>query len=226
LGFLVVELFLIITTFCGIIKKIFNFLKSSIWSNLINLILGVLSSTQQRYKVRSGYFIPIFFFLLLSNYFGQIPLVKAVTAYITVPVYFSGLLHIIVNFLAIFVFSFVLFLNFFVPAGIPAIMSPFLSIVEIISHVIKLFSLAIRLFANMFAGHVLLHILCQAAFKTLLIVALILIGVIGAISVSFIIQILELFICLLQTFVFVLLASIYIGELGHLVEEGPLQKIT
>ena len=49
----------------------------------------------------------------------------------------------------------------FVPSNVPVVLLPFLVIIEIISHVAKIFSLAIRLFANMMSGHVLLHILRQ-----------------------------------------------------------------
>ena len=220
--FFVIELIFVVLILLSLLQKFKTFFKKTFWLGLIYLVLGIISSTNQRYKTRAGYFIPIFLIILFSNYLGQIPIIKAVTAYISFPIYFSGVLHIIVNFLAIFAFSFILFLGFFVPAGMPAAMSPILCIVEAISHIIKLFSLAIRLFANMFAGHVLLHILCQAAFKTLLVVTLILVGIAGAISISFIIQILELFICFLQTFIFLLLASIYVGELSHLTDEGTL----
>merc|ERR1712110_545725 len=51
------------------------------------------------------------------------------------------------------------FYKMFVPSNVPVVLLPFLVIIEIISHVAKIFSLAIRLFANMMSGHVLLHIL-------------------------------------------------------------------
>ena len=47
----------------------------------------------------------------------------------------------------------------FVPSGVPVLLLPFLVIIEVISHIAKIFSLSIRLFANMMSGHVLLHIL-------------------------------------------------------------------
>ena len=47
----------------------------------------------------------------------------------------------------------------FVPSNVPVLLLPFLVVIEIISHIAKIFSLAIRLFANMMSGHVLLHIL-------------------------------------------------------------------
>merc|ERR1712137_1289176 len=51
------------------------------------------------------------------------------------------------------------FYKMFVPSNVPTLLIPFLFIIEIISHIAKIFSLAIRLFANMMSGHILLHIL-------------------------------------------------------------------
>lgn len=51
------------------------------------------------------------------------------------------------------------FLKNFLPAGTPLPMVPFLLIIEILSYFARVFSLAIRLFANLMAGHTLMHIL-------------------------------------------------------------------
>lgn len=97
----------------------------------------------------------------------------------------------------------------FVPSNVPPILLPFLVVIEIISHLAKIFSLAIRLFANMMSGHVLLHILIgfflQLAkknflfilFPTFLIMAIVL---------------LEYGITFLQAYVFVTLMAIYFEE--------------
>jgi F0F1-type ATP synthase membrane subunit a len=51
------------------------------------------------------------------------------------------------------------FLNLFLPSGTPFFISPFVIIIELISYVARLFSLSIRLFANIMAGHTLIKIL-------------------------------------------------------------------
>jgi ATP synthase subunit 6 len=56
------------------------------------------------------------------------------------------------------------FFSLFLPSGAPLIIAPFLVIIEIISYVARVFSLAIRLFANIMAGHTLLKILIGFAF--------------------------------------------------------------
>lgn len=105
------------------------------------------------------------------------------------------------------------FVKQFIPATTGPIV-PLLIVIEIFSYCIRPFSLSIRLFANMLAGHTLLHIL--ASFGTSLMkvdffVSLIMAGPIIAICV------LEFGIAFLQAYVFVVLVCIYLKEsfYGH-----------
>jgi len=52
--------------------------------------------------------------------------------------------------------------NLFVPRNVPSVMLPFVGFIELVSYVSRMLSLSIRLFANMVAGHALLHILTGA----------------------------------------------------------------
>lgn len=97
----------------------------------------------------------------------------------------------------------------FVPSNVPVVLLPFLVIIEIISHVAKIFSLAIRLFANMMSGHVLLHILTgfvlDLAKKNFLFIVF-------PIMLIMSIVVLEYGITLLQAYVFATLLAIYFEE--------------
>lgn len=97
----------------------------------------------------------------------------------------------------------------FVPQNVPVALIPFLVIIELISHIAKVFSLAIRLFANMMSGHVLLHILTgfvlDLAKKNFLFIIFPLILIMA-------IVLLEYGITLLQAYVFATLLSIYFEE--------------
>jgi len=97
----------------------------------------------------------------------------------------------------------------FVPSNVPVVLLPFLVIIEIISHVAKIFSLAIRLFANMMSGHVLLHILTgfvlDLAKKNFLFIVFPLMLIMS-------IVVLEYGITLLQAYVFATLLAIYFEE--------------
>jgi len=87
-----------------------------------------------------------------------------------------------------------------------------LIIIELISHTMRVLSLAVRLFANMFAGHVLIFILCSTI---LLAAANPFIPVFGAVIlkiVYLVIYSLEAFIAILQAYVFNALVGIYLTE--------------
>lgn len=81
--------------------------------------------------------------------------------------------------------------------------------IEIISHIAKAFSLAIRLFANIMSSHILLHIL--AGFTITIINFNIIIGLIPCLLIL-IIVFLELGIAFLQAYVFTVLLAIYFEE--------------
>lgn len=97
---------------------------------------------------------------------------------------------------------------------------PFLVIIEIISHIAKVFSLAIRLFANMMSGHVLIHILMGFLIKigkNSILIAIF--PMILIVAIFF----LEYGITFLQAYVFVTLVSIYFEENFSFSKEDELK---
>jgi len=89
---------------------------------------------------------------------GMIPGVVTVTSHLIFTMYLSLSFFICNNLIGIYYHKekyFVLFL----PDGVPKIIIPFLILIEYVSYFSRIFSLAIRLFANMMAGHILLKIL-------------------------------------------------------------------
>jgi len=97
-----------------------------------------------------------------------------------------------------------------VPHGIPIFVLPVMFIVEIIGLFTKPFALAIRLFANMTAGHIVILSLLGLIFilKT---------PFIAPISVAFalFIYLLEILVALIQAYIFTMLSSIFIGMAVH-----------
>jgi F-type H+-transporting ATPase subunit a len=73
-------------------------------------------------------------------------------------------------------------------------------------------SLAIRLFANIFAGHVLVTVLSTASFAAISTPALSGVGLFVLLPIIVAIQTLEVFICFLQAYVFSVLSVIYLNE--------------
>ncbi len=99
-------------------------------------------------------------------------------------------------------------LRTFLPKGIPYALAPLIVPIEMISFLSKPFSLTVRLVANMTVGHIMLKII--AGF----IVGL---GVLGAVPLLFDSAIIcfEIFISLLQAFIYTVLSCIYLGDAIH-----------
>ncbi len=99
-------------------------------------------------------------------------------------------------------------LRTFLPKGIPFALAPLIVPIEMISFLSKPFSLTVRLVANMTVGHIMLKII--AGF----VVAL---GVAGVVPVLFnsCIVCFEIFIALLQAFIYTVLSCIYLGDALH-----------
>lgn len=100
----------------------------------------------------------LFNFILISNFLGLFPYGFTMTGHLVVTLSLS-----VSAFISIVVFGFkkhkLNFLNIFVPSNVPKVLLVFLICIEVISYLIRPFSLAIRLFANMLGGHTLLNII-------------------------------------------------------------------
>ena len=96
----------------------------------------------------------------------------------------------------------------------PIALAPLLVPVEIIGLVAKTFALAVRLFANMVAGHVLLAVLLSFVGATYLALgAMAATGIgIAVVTTSILFNLLELFVAFLQAFIFAFLTTLFIGQ--------------
>lgn len=113
------------------------------------------------YLRKQQYFAVLFYLfavLLLANLIGLIPYSFTVTSSFVVT-FFIALMHFLgVN--AIFSSQYGMKgFGMFLPSGAPAAIAPFIVFIEAVSYVARVFSLSIRLFANMMSGHALLKIL-------------------------------------------------------------------
>jgi F-type H+-transporting ATPase subunit a len=153
-------------------------------------------------------FLTTFFFVLLSNLQGIVPFGYTITAQIFVTFFISFALNFGLLVLGFYLHG-LKFLNFFVPKDVEKFLLPLLVIIEVISYFIRSFSLSLRLFANMIAGHILLAItLSSFYFFTSISFFLFFFGS----FFSFFIIILEFAIAFLQSYVFLVLFSIYLND--------------
>lgn len=134
--------------------------------------------------------------------------------------------HLIITFSIAFVIFFALiiiaflnnkgqFVKYFVPSGVPLILKIFLVIIEILSFLIRPFSLSIRLFANMLAGHTLMNIFGSFAsyvFKTFSFIFII------PFIFCLLIVLLEFGVAIIQAYVFIILITIYMNDIMTIYE--------
>ncbi len=165
----------------------------------------------------------VFVFILFSNFMGMMPfgIVDAAHPF-TVTSQFT-----VTGVLAIISFSIVLIVGFwkhgfhffslFVPHGTPAPLLPLIVPIELISFLVRPFSLALRLFVAMIAGHILVDVFGYFIVNGINSGTALGWGI-SAISFVFIagVNALELLVCAIQAYVFALLTSLYINDAVHL----------
>lgn len=93
---------------------------------------------------------------------------------------------------------------------VPKIMYPFLYPLEIISSFVRLFSLAIRLFANILAGHILLGTILGfiVVYKNMMVAT-------ASLSFTVLMSLMEIFVAFLQAYIFTFLTAIFMGFAIH-----------
>ena len=151
----------------------------------------------------------LFMFILFGNLLGMVPYSFTFTSHIIVTFALALMVFIGVTILG-FVKHGVRFFSFFVPPGVSVLLWPLMIPIEIISYLSRPISLAVRLFANMLAGHTLLKVF--AGFVTALGVA----GVLPILAFVAALTGLELVIAVLQAYVFAILTCLYISDALHL----------
>ena len=177
-------------------------------------------------KKFAPYMFSLFFFILFANLIGVMPLAIlphlhtfAVTSHITVTAILAFFSFAIV--LAVGFYKHGLhFFSLFVPHGAPAWLMPVIIPVELVSFMVRPFSLGLRLFVAMTAGHILLEVFGSFAVQGLnagtagnpigwvvWIASFVMIVGVSA---------LELLVCAIQAYVFALLTSLYLHDAVHL----------
>jgi F-type H+-transporting ATPase subunit a len=158
------------------------------------------------------YLLTLFFFILTMNLLGLLPWGATATGNIAVTAALALMAFITIEVAGMRALGAKGYLQtiFYLPPGLPTALKPIMLIimtpVEIIGKLSKPFALAVRLFANMTAGHVLVLALIGLTFLFQSYV----VGI-GASVLATAIMLLELFVAFLQAFVFTLLTSVFIG---------------
>jgi len=157
----------------------------------------------------------IFLVILVSNLVGMIPFSYTVTSSFIWTFFVSLALFTGLNILGIYQHAYAIF-GFGVPTGSPLILAPLIAAVEFISYFSRIFSLSIRLFANMMAGHTLLKILIGFSWTMINSQALLAVVALLPWVVVTLVMALEFVISFLQAYVFVVLICLYIHDVVQL----------
>nr|QHN56421.1 ATP synthase F0 subunit 6 [Dohrniphora cornuta] len=152
-------------------------------------------------------FISLFSFILFNNFMGLFPYIFTSTSHLTLtlalafPLWLSFMLYGWIN------HTQHMFAHL-VPQGTPAILMPFMVCIETISNVIRPGTLAVRLTANMIAGHLLMTLMGNTGTSlSLVMVNLLIMGQIALL-------VLESAVSIIQSYVFAVLSTLYSSEVN------------
>lgn len=177
------------------------------------LVAAWVSNSGVQRKTTWSWVVVLFFVLVASNAFGLVPLFSAVTgqagttlglsiAFWTAVAY-AGMVRLGTR-----------FVKLFLPSGPSWPMAPVFVLLESISYSFRAISLGVRLWANMLAGHQLIHLVSALALVPALCLNILLGAPITVLTAGLLIALsgLEAVVCVLQSGVFCLLASFYLQE--------------
>ncbi len=150
----------------------------------------------------------LFMFVFFGNMLGMVPYSFTYTSHIIVT--FAMALAVFVGVTVIgFMKHGIRFLGFLMPTGIPVFMAPLIIPIEVLSYFTRPVSLALRLFANMTAGHTMLKVFAGFVFA---------LGVFGVVPLALVTALigLEFIIAFLQAYVFTILTCVYLNDALHM----------
>nr|YP_010411290.1 ATP synthase F0 subunit 6 [Megalocaria dilatata]URN72800.1 ATP synthase F0 subunit 6 [Megalocaria dilatata] len=149
-------------------------------------------------------FIALFFFIMVNNMMGLFPYIFTSSSHLVfslslaLPLWLSFMIY------GWFKNTYHMFAHL-MPQGTPPILMPFMVCIETISNIIRPGTLAIRLSANMIAGHLLMTLLGNTGPKVDMLIMLV-------ILIQLLLIILELAVAIIQSYVFTILSTLYSSE--------------
>ncbi|MFO0995633.1 MAG: F0F1 ATP synthase subunit A [Alphaproteobacteria bacterium] len=177
---------------------------------IANMIRDNVGSEGRRYF---PFIFTLFMFILFGNLLGLVPYSFTFTSHLAVTAALAIVVILGVTLVGLGLHG-LHFFSFFVPKGVPAVMLPLMVPIEIISYLSRPVSLAIRLFANMMAGHTMMKVF--AGFVITLGAATFGIGGLAPLAMNVALTAFELLVAFLQAYVFTVLTCLYLNDAIHL----------
>nr|YP_009229574.1 ATP synthase F0 subunit 6 [Hydropsyche pellucidula]ALT58525.1 ATP synthase F0 subunit 6 [Hydropsyche pellucidula] len=196
LFFIPLNYWLISNRYLYMFNLILNFLKLEI-NNLLKT---------KNFKGNSIFFISLFFMIFFNNFLGLYPYIFTSTSHLIFNLTFSLPIWLTLMFFGWINKTQNMFIHL-IPSGTPSILMPFMVLIETISNLIRPGTLAVRLTANMIAGHLLITLLSSnGPLLSNLMVMMIL-------FMELLLLILEMSVSIIQTYVFTILSTLYTSEI-------------
>jgi F-type H+-transporting ATPase subunit a len=184
------------------ISNIFEILIEFVREEIVKPAIG------KGYEGYMPYMLTLFFFVLLCNLFGLIPMPNLVvaTGNVMVTAALALISFVVIQYSGIKSHGFIGYFKSLVPSGIPVWILPIMVILETLGLFTKPFALCVRLFANMIAGHIVIFSLIGLIFIMHTIY-------VAPVSVGFtlFIELLELLVAFIQAYIFTMLTALFIG---------------
>jgi F-type H+-transporting ATPase subunit a len=151
-----------------------------------------------------SFFCSLFAFIFCANLLGLIPLFSAATGNVSVTAGLATIFMVVALGAVVKLRGARGLKAAFIPHGLPAALVPLMAVMEVISFFSRVFALTIRLFCNLLAGHIVIYSLLG------------LVLVFGwpafpAVAMAVLMYVFELFVALLQAYIFTLLSAIFMG---------------
>jgi len=185
---------------------------SSLYTFIFQMIEPYLESKTKYYF---PFFFYLFFFICFSNLVGIIPYSFTITSHLNFTFSLSFIVWWGIVLLGFYAFGLQFFGLFFAP-GVPFRLVPFLALIEMISFVFRAVSLALRLFANIVAGHILLDTVALFIYQlinpSMWQVKLSFLSLLPFV-LCLVLTCFELVVALLQAYIFVILSVIYLKDI-------------
>jgi len=151
----------------------------------------------------------LFIFVLFCNLLGMFPYSYTATSHVIVTFALAALLFVVIV-IAAFKKHGLKFLSIFMPSGTPLWLAPLLISIELFAYLARPVSLSIRLAANMTAGHTMMKVIAGFVIS---------LGYIGGwLPLLFLVMLtgFEIFVAILQAYIFTMLACVYLNDAVHL----------
>jgi F-type H+-transporting ATPase subunit a len=181
------------------------------------IAVGIIGPEGVRYF---PYLLSLFMFILVGNLFEITPFINfPITSRMAIPAFLAALTWVIFIFVGFAKNGFGYFADIVWPRSVPVFLRPLVGLIEFFStFLLRPLTLAVRLFANLVAGHVMLSLLLVSGFIFIKSVGDIgarsVIGV-GWFTIGMAIFLFEIVVAILQAYIFTLLSAVYIQTSVH-----------